>query len=204
MKQDKVNDTLDSIRFLMENSTRLMSLNGTAAIFVGIYACITAVAAHYFMAADSHQFMSTLEVCSPARYRLLFLMAAILITISIITVIILSLKRSRKIGQKLELNKLTRRTLWNFFMPLGVGAILCLILFNQGFWGITSSLMLIFYGLALVNVSGYTHSDSKYLGYAQITLGLIDAYVAGHALIFWVIGFGIFHIIYGIWFSVKK
>lgn len=90
--------------------------------------------------------------------------------------------------------------MWNFFLPLLVGGVLCISLILQQHYGLTSSLMLIFYGLALVNSSKYTYSNTRYLGYAEILLGLIDSFVESYALVFWVIGFGVFHIIYGLLF----
>ena len=63
--------------------------------------------------------------------------------------------------------------------------------------------MLIFYGLALVNASAYTYSNTRYLGYAELLLGMADAFVPAHPLLFWAVGFGLFHIVYGIWFQFK-
>ena len=65
-------------------------------------------------------------------------------------------------------------------------------------------MMLIFYGLALINLSSYTFSSTKYLGYAQVILGLIDFMVVNHSLIFWALGFGVCHIIYGVLFYFLK
>lgn len=57
--------------------------------------------------------------------------------------------------------------------------------------------MLLFYGLALINASKYTVGDIKYLGYTEVVLGLITAMLPGYGFWFWVIGFGIMHIVYG-------
>jgi hypothetical protein len=54
-----------------------------------------------------------------------------------------------------------------------------------------------FYGLALVSASNFTFADVKYLGLCEILLGLIAACVPGYGLLFWAIGFGVLHIIYG-------
>jgi len=51
--------------------------------------------------------------------------------------------------------------------------------------------------LALVNASKYTIGNVKYLGYAQIIIGLICAALPGYGLWFWLLGFGVFHLIYG-------
>ena len=63
--------------------------------------------------------------------------------------------------------------------------------------------MLIFYGVALISASNYTISNTRYLGYAEIALGLADSFVENYALLFWVVGFGLFHIVYGIFFHLK-
>ena len=93
--------------------------------------------------------------------------------------------------------------LWNFFLPLLTGGILCFSLIWQQYYGLTSSIMLIFYGLSLVNCSKYTYSNIRYLGYAEILLGLVDSFVITHALLFWVTGFGLLHIAAGIYFYYK-
>ena len=57
---------------------------------------------------------------------------------------------------------------------------------------------LIFYGLALVNASKYTITEIRSLGVIEISLGLVSMWWIGHGLLFWSIGFGILHIVYGI------
>ena len=57
---------------------------------------------------------------------------------------------------------------------------------------------LIFYGFALVNASKYTLTDVQFLGYLEIGLGLISLFFLGWGLLFWTIGFGVLHIVYGL------
>ena len=64
--------------------------------------------------------------------------------------------------------------------------------------------MLIFYGLALVNASKYTIGNIKYLGYTEILIGLICAAFPGYGFWFWLVGFGILHIIYGSIMLIKE
>ena len=80
------------------------------------------------------------------------------------------------------------------------GGALCISLLLHGYYDILSSVMLLFYGLTLVNVSKFTYANIAWLGYAFICLGVIDSFWEGHALLFWTIGFGGFHILYGILF----
>ncbi len=69
--------------------------------------------------------------------------------------------------------------------------------------GLVSSVMLLFYGLSLVNVSKFTYSNVAWLGYAFLCLGIADCFFEGHGLMFWTIGFGGFHILYGMLFYLQ-
>lgn len=202
MNNQEALDTLNDIRKMMEKSSRFLSLNGTSAIVIGIYACITAWIAYHILGSSDRLFM--LEVNTPVRLRLLFICAILLILLSIITVVVMCRHTARKNNRQLQLDRTARRLLWNFFLPLVVGGILCLSLIWQQHYGLTSSIMLIFYGISLINASNYTYSNTRYLGYAELILGLADSFIEGYALLFWVVGFGVFHIIYGLLFSRLK
>jgi heme/copper-type cytochrome/quinol oxidase subunit 2 len=208
MENKEVFSTLNEIRNLMEKSSRFLSLDGTSAIFVGIYACISAVIAYYMLGGTGQLSWNFIEfprlnVNTPYRLQLMLIFAALLIILCLITVFLLSYRKARRNNQRLVFDRTARRLLWNFFLPLISGGILCLSLIWQQHYGLTSSIMLIFYGIALINVSNYTYSNIRYLGYAELILGLADSFVEGHALGFWTVGFGLFHIIYGIFFYFK-
>ena len=78
------------------------------------------------------------------------------------------------------------------------GGLLCVIFLLKGYVGIVAPLTLIFYGLALVNASKYTLNEVRSLGVLEIVLGLISAHFIGYGLLFWGIGFGLLHIVYGV------
>lgn len=208
MNNQEALNTLNDIRKMMEKSTRFLSLNGISAIVIGIYACIAAIIA-YFILGENTPLLSdtynipTLQVNTPDRLSLLIIFAGILIILSITTGVMMCLQKAWKNHQQLQFDRTAKRFLWNFFMPLVVGGILCLSFISQQHYGLTSSIMLIFYGIALINASNYTYSNTRYLGYAELILGLADSFIEGYALLFWVTGFGIFHIIYGILFHLK-
>lgn len=206
MKKEEAINTLDTIKKMMESSTRIMSLSGASAIAVGIYALVTVTIGYLWAGGDfsnENPFVSSLIVFSRHKLTMLVILAVLLIAACISTVVAMSARRARARGERLRLDMVSRRLLWSFFMPLSIGAALCVILYVGGHWGLTSSIMLIFYGLSLVGISNYTYSDSRYLGYAEIMLGLVDAAAEGYAIIFWAIGFGLFHIIYGIYSAAR-
>jgi hypothetical protein len=60
-----------------------------------------------------------------------------------------------------------------------------------------ASVMLIFYGLSLVNAGKFTFGEIHYLGLTEIVLGILAGVFVRHGLLIWAIGFGVMHIVYG-------
>jgi hypothetical protein len=81
----------------------------------------------------------------------------------------------------------------------GNRGILVLIMLIKGLIGLLAPLMLLFYGLALYNAGKFTYREVKILGLAEIVLGLLSSLFLGYGLIFWAAGFGVAHIVYGIY-----
>ena len=186
MNKDKALESVNEIKELMEKSSKFISISGLAAIMAGVYALAGTYIATCLVTPDT-----TLIVALK-----LMIMVAILV---LVTAGILSYNKSKKLRQKF-FSKLTYRALWNFSLPMLTGGALCISLLLHGYYDILSSVMLLFYGLTLVNVSKFTYANIAWLGYAFICLGVIDSFWEGHALLFWTIGFGGFHILYGILF----
>ena len=172
----------------MEKSSKFVSFSGFTAILAGVYALVGA-----YVVTQVPEWISSLED--------MIVVALLVLGASALTAVILSYYKSKKIRQRF-FSKLTYRAFWNFSLPMFAGGMLCISILCHGYYGILSSVMLLFYGLALVNVSKYTYSSLAWLGYAFICLGIIDSFFEGHALLFWVIGFGGFHILYGILFYI--
>jgi len=85
----------------------------------------------------------------------------------------------------------------NFGIPLVTGGIFALLLLEKGLYEIIAPITLLFYGLGCVNASKHTFRDVRYLGITLILIGLIATYFEGYGLVFWALGFGVCHIIYG-------
>ncbi len=188
MNKDKALESVNEIKELMEKSSKFISISGFAAIMAGIYASIGA----------------SIIVLIPSLTDTLepmIIVAAAVLAASAITACILSYNKSKRMRQKF-FSKLAYRALWNFSLPMLTGGILCISILCHGYYGIVSSITLLFYGLTLVNVSKFTYSNIAWLGYAFICLGIIDSFWEGHSLLFWTIGFGGFHILYGILFYI--
>ena len=184
MNKNKAIQSVNEIKELMELSSKFISLSGLSGILVGIYSLVGS----WFVLKDPS-----------ASLDKVILIALAVFLMSVVTAFLISLYKSRKSGQKL-FNKLTYQLIWNFSVPLLAGGLFCLALIVHEYYSLTSCVMLLFYGLALVNVSKFTFSNVGWLGYSFLILGLLDCFFAGNEVLFWAIGFGVFHIVYGVLF----
>lgn len=201
-------ETLSEIRSMMERSTRFISLNGLSGVFAGSFALIGALAAYVYLKGNGTQYLyyesAVLEDGTPniSFYLFLFLDAFLVLFASLAVAVSLSIRKARKKGIKIW-DSSAKRLLINMMIPLVAGGIFCLILMFHGLVGLVAPATLIFYGLSLVNASKYTLDDIRYLGIVEICIGLIAAIWIGYGLVFWAIGFGLVHIIYGTAMYIK-
>jgi hypothetical protein len=197
---------LSEIRNLMEKSSRFLSLSGLSGIFAGIYALLGA----YLVYSDFHILSSNTARVSYSEFisansgndsvilkiQSLFIIGAIVLLLSLVTGYIFTSRKAKK--QNLNVwDSTTKRMVVSLSIPLIAGGIFCLILIKHEVVGLIAPATLIFYGLALLNASKYTFNDIKYLGVLEIVLGLVSAYYIGRGLLFWAVGFGVLHIVYG-------
>ena len=77
------------------------------------------------------------------------------------------------------------------------GGVFLLALLKNGVYDFIAPGCLIFYGLGVLNASKFTLAETKWLGYSEILLGIINLFFTGQGLYFWAVGFGLLHIIYG-------
>lgn len=189
--QDYLKD-ISEIKNLMNKSSRFISLSGLSGILAGIYALIGAAFAYWLVNNHSNGKL----LLDGWVFRLAFLDLLLVLILSIGTAIFLTTKKANKSNIKIW-DATTKRLLTNFMVPLVAGGIYIIIILSQGRYGQTGGLMLLFYGLALINASKHTFGDIKYLGYIEIALGLLASYFIGYGFWFWVIGFGVMHIVYG-------
>ena len=193
MNKDKALESVNEIKELMEKSSKFISVSGLAAILAGIYALAGAYIATQVITPETHLIV-TLEFMA--------IIALSVLAAAAVTAGILSYCKSQKTGQSF-FSRLTYRALWNFSLPMLTGGIVCISILMHEYYDILASVMLLFYGLALVNASKFTYSSVAWLGYAFLCLGIADCFFEGHGLMFWTIGFGGFHILYGMLFYLQ-
>jgi|SRR5690554_301171 len=183
---------LQDIKQMMSKSTQFLSLSGLAGISAGIYALVGAYFTHHLIESHPYQYI-TLESLT---FKAIVGIALLVLLLSIATAYFLSYRKAKRKGEML-INSTSKRAFLNFAIPMITGGILIILLLKNGYYGLIAPMTLIFYGLSCVNVSKYTFRDVRYLGITQIILGLIAVEFSGYGLLFWVLGFGVCHILYG-------
>jgi hypothetical protein len=197
VEEKEIHDELAAIRGLMERSSKFISLSGLSGILAGVYALIGAFFAYRLIYQGPTRIYDSLSIGTyPDTIYYLILIAIVVLALSLITGFVLSSRQAKRKGQPIW-GKISRDLLFHMATPLITGGILIVIFISRGNFGIITPSTLIFYGLSLVSASNFTFTDVKYLGLLEIALGLIAACLPGYGLLFWAIGFGVLHIIYG-------
>jgi hypothetical protein len=219
MEEKELQSELASIRSIMERSSKFISLSGLSGILAGIYALIGAYVAYslihdapsgadiYINGARAHlnaaSYFNRYLVDYTSLVWKLLAIAVIVLLASITTAILLSNRQAKRKNQPMW-GSVSRQLMFHMAVPLVAGGALIAILvffkienLSHMYYGLVAPVSLIFYGISLVGASNFTFGEVKYLGICEIILGLIAACLPGHGLLFWAIGFGALHIIYG-------
>ena len=183
---------LKEIKELMNKSSQFISLSGLSGILAGIYAIIGATVAYYLI--ENHD--GSIITLESKTFRMLVVTAIVVFAASLLTAYFQTVSKARKVGESVW-NASSKRLLVNFLIPLLTGGIFVVLLLRNGHYGLVAPIMLMFYGLACVNASKYTLRDVRYLGITEIVLDLLAVEFSGYGLYFWVLGFGVSHILYG-------
>jgi len=215
-------ESIQDIRNMMERSSRFISLSGWSGISAGVCALVGAGFAYQYLHPVSKDFvMDTYEIMSVQTARnevarfdsaaegiissALFWIGVITFVAAFASAFIFTYKKSKK--QNIPIwGKASKRLMFSVMIPMIAGGIFMYRMIELGIFGLVAPACLVFYGLALLNASKYTLTEIRYLGIAQIILGLLNCWSIGYGLYFWAAGFGIMHIVYGLvmWWRYER
>lgn len=209
-------EDLQQIRSLMEKSTQFISLSGLSGISAGLFGLIGGILAYLRLSGEftilqssasnsryltlpfeAHNFLNIVQMhvgIDPLKD--LILIALTTLIFALISATFFTFQKAKKDGNQLW-SSTSKRLLLSVALPLIIGGLFSLSLLKHGLFGLLAPTTLIFYGLALISGSTHTLPEIKYLGIVNITLGLINTIFIGQGLLFWTIGFGVAHIVYG-------
>ncbi|MFN0081212.1 MAG: hypothetical protein ACKVOM_01720 [Ferruginibacter sp.] len=203
-EQQQSLDDLQHIKLMMERSSRFISLSGLSGISAGFCALIGAYVAYPYVFGfknvvineDIAVVQAMANDYSIILNTYIFWIAAVTFLAAFFSAFFFTWLKSKKEGTPLW-GHTSKRLMINVSIPILVGGLFLFRLIHFGTFGLVAPGCLIFYGLGLVNASKYTLVEIRYLGYAQILLGVINLWFVGYGLYFWAAGFGVMHIFYG-------
>lgn len=198
-EQDQHLEALQDIRQMMQRSSRFLSLSGLSGIAAGFWALVGAWLAHNKIAGYESRYAQgeTYSRFAFDSFRLqLFLLACGVLGLALVSAFYFTWRKTRKDRVPLW-NHTSQQLTWNMLIPLTAGGFFVLALLQNAVWYFVAPACLVFYGLALINASKYTLSDVRYLGISEIILRLVATQYLNHGLLFWALGFGVLHIVYG-------
>lgn len=192
---------ISEIRQIMERSTKFLSLSGWSGVFAGLFALIGAMAAYIYLGAGEIYYDEKFRLLAGERSitPMLFLMldGLTVLILSLASALFFSYRKASMMGEKFW-SPVLKRLLFSLLIPLSAGGLLTLVLMWQNHINLVAPLTLIFYGIALANAGRFVNKELVILGLAEIIIGLTATVWQDFGLYFWAVGFGLFHIIYGV------
>jgi hypothetical protein len=183
-------EDIKTIKRIMEESSRFLSLSGLSGIFAGFLAFLGGTFVHFLLLRKNLHDSSTLKYEISA-------VALIVLVLALAGSFYFSIRKARHKEQKVW-TPVSRRLLLNLFIPLAAGGFFILILYIENQWQLIVPAMLIFYGLSLVSAGKFTYSEIFYLGLAELLTGFLAAIFQNLFILFWIFGFGFLHLVYGL------
>lgn len=187
----KAIEDLQHIKSIMERSTKFLSLSGWSGIWVGLCGLAASVLLYNW------QYAALAAHTPPYEAVHLLLLALITFIVALSGGLYFTIQKTKKLGSPF-LTKVTKRLLLRFCIPLAIGGVLCILLYEKSLLPLTLPITLLFYGLALYSIQEDTVKEIKTMAYIEILLGLFAFYFSAYALFFWALGFGIIHLLYGV------
>lgn len=195
-EQDYIQD-IAAIRSMMERSSKFLSLSGWSGVLAGVYALIGAGVAYFGIGVNAGTvFYSEKQIL----YTVITAISVLLF--SVITSVLFA--RRKAVGNNQTLwNPIAKKLVAGMGVPLITGGLLIITMLKMSAVYVIPATSLIFYGLALFNAGSYTFKEIKALGILEIVLGLASILYIEYSVVFWALGFGVMHIIYGAYIHFK-
>jgi len=200
-------EELKTIRKIMEESTKFLSLSGFSGLFPGLIAIAGALIAHFLILDKGemsyYEYFATLSGKETViiKWQMITVALSVLL-LSLLAAFYFSFRKAKGSGKSFW-TPVSKRMFINLLIPLVTGGLFVIILIIQNTIHLVVPGLLVFYGLALVNAGKFTYNEVFYLGILEILTGLVCAMFPDLWLVFWIIGFGILHIGYGL-FMYRK
>ena len=95
----------------------------------------------------------------------------------------------------------SRQLLLHFGAPLIISGLICLRFLNENQFYLLPGLSLVLYGICLLSASKFTFRQMRNLALVEMVIGITGLYFPDAGIICWALGFGVAHIIFGLWMN---
>ena len=192
--------SLQEIKSMMQRTSKFTSISGWSGVWVGVVGLLAALVA-YFIIFNQEMQLYGLQPDNTRDFELIIL-AFVTLVIACVGGFYFMIRKTNKDQEKF-ITPTTKRILIRFIFVLLIGAAICFCLYRQLSFVYMAPTTLLFYGLVLYNIARDTVIEIKYLAYTEILLGIFSFYFIANGLLFWALGFGLAHVIFGL-IMVKK
>lgn len=206
-EQNQHLEDIKIIKKIMEESSRFLSLSGLSGVSAGISAIAGAIAAKLIIPDSvitgegyAESFQASPE--GAGIIKLLVIDAVIVLILALSSAFFFSWRKAKNEGKSIW-TPVTRRMFINLVIPLAAGGLFVILTLGTIPGNVSASATLIFYGLALVNGSKFTLGEIYWLGVFEMVIGLICLLLPCYTLLLWAFGFGVLHIIYGLFMYIR-
>lgn len=197
-------EQLKEIKSMMEKSSRFISLSGWSGVAAGTAALIGAILAYPYVNMGRQETLGEVypnkgydSVMAYLFHPLSYIAIGTFLT-AMISAFIFTYIKSQK--QKINIwGSMSRKVAFHFLVPFGAGTLFITYLITRSDFIYIAPLSLIIYGISLFSVYKFTIKETLYLALSIILLGLGNLVLPGYSFIFWTLGFGVSHIIYGVY-----
>ena len=195
---------LQAIRSMMQRSSKFLSLSGWSGVMAGIYGLLAAYMAQQQMDFDPAALAAagTKGFEAYAALQGMMLLAAVLLLLSIGTAAWMARQKAQKLGEAVWTAS-SRRLLADLAVPLFTGGFLLPGLAWLGYHQLLLPTSLLFYGITLYQAGPVTYTALRILGLLNIALGFLALLLPESAMLFWAAGFGLLHIVYGLFIHFR-
>jgi len=186
----------------MQQNSSYFSLSGLSGILVGIYGLLAVYMVHMLTSTYGDGFDGSSQLPIAFLEIGILVLAIVMILVALITLRVRAKRSAKKHNEKLW-SPFSKKLRFHTLILLLLFIIILAIIANKGYYSSITPLMLLLYGIFLLNLGRFSAGRLKQLAFAEIILAIIAYFMYDKELLFLVLGFGIFHIIYGI-MTLKK
>jgi hypothetical protein len=193
----EIKDDLAHIRSMMERSSMFISLNGLAGVLVGVLGLMAVWWIKIELEASGLSFEGNVPNYLPQNvFSRLVWAGLITLTLSLVIVFFLTKSKLRKQNAS-SWDRAIKTVAKDFFTPMVIGGIFCLVLAHSGLTSIVASLMMLIYGMSLLCVHKYLHREIYWFAICQLMLSVASLLLIDKSVYIWGFAFGVLHIVYG-------